>query len=115
MRLRGLAEGEAHASTSAKTVVARSTVLEPIVARGIRHGIVSGFVVLLAKSPGKKAAYNWRYSTDQKTWTSIPQTLVSKTGISGLTPATTYYFQCETQTVKGGEGIWGQVVSFLVQ
>ena len=30
-------------------------------------------------------------------------------------PATTYYFQCETQTTKGGEGGWGQVVSFLVQ
>ena len=79
------------------------------------EGTVSGSVKLSSKSAGKKAAYNWRYSTDQKTWTSLPQTLVAKTGVSGLTPATTYYFQCETQTVKGGEGGWGQVVSFLVQ
>ena len=76
---------------------------------------MSGSVVLSAKSAGKKAAYNWRYSLDQKTWTSLPQTLVSKTGLAGLTPATTYYFQGESQTVKGGQGGWGQVVSFLVQ
>ncbi len=82
---------------------------------GVRQGSVSGSVNLSAKSAGKKAAYNWRYSLDQKTWTSLPQTLVAKTGVSGLTVATTYYFQCETQTTKGGEGGWGQVVSFLVQ
>ena len=82
---------------------------------GVRQGTVSGSVVLSAKSAGKKAAYNWRYSLDQKAWTSLPQTLVAKTGVSGLTVATTYYFQCETQTTKGGEGTWGQVVSFLVQ
>ncbi len=76
---------------------------------------MSGSVVLSAKSAGKKAAYNWRYSLDPKTWTSLPQTLVSKTGVSGLTPATTYYFQSDDQTVKGGESSWGQVVSFLVQ
>jgi hypothetical protein len=82
---------------------------------GVRQGTVSGSVVLSAKSAGKKAAYNWRYSLDQKTWTSLPQTLVAKTGVSGLTAATTYYFQCETQTTKDGESGWGQVVSFLVQ
>ena len=81
----------------------------------VRQGTVSGSVKLSSKSAGKKAAYNWRYSLDQKTWTSLPQTLVSKTGVSGLTPATTYYFQCESQTVKGGEASWGQIVSFLVQ
>jgi DNA-binding NtrC family response regulator len=48
-------------------------------------------------------------------FSAIPQTLVQKTGISGLTPATTYYLPCETQTVKGGEGSWVRVVSFLVQ
>jgi len=80
---------------------------------GVRQGTVSGSVKLSAKS-GKKAAYNWRYSLDQKTWTSLPQTLVAKAGVSGLTPTTTYYFQCESQTTKGGEGAWGQVVSFLV-
>jgi hypothetical protein len=32
-----------------------------------------------------------------------------------LTAATTFYFQCETRTVRGGAGTWGQVVSLLVQ
>jgi hypothetical protein len=48
----------------------------------IQQGTLSGSVVLAAKSAGDKTAYNGRYSTDQKTWTSTPQTLVSKTGIS---------------------------------
>jgi hypothetical protein len=82
---------------------------------GVQQGSVSGSAILSAKSAGKKAAYNWRYSLDQKTWTSLPQTLVSKTGVSGLTAAMTYYFQFETQTTKGGVGEWGQVVSFLVK
>jgi hypothetical protein len=107
------ASGEAIIGSASMAI--RKVTLHDKPALGIRQGLVSGSVVLSAKSAGKKAAYNWRYSTDQKTWTSLPQTLVSKTGVSGLTAVTTYYFQCETQTVKGGEGTWGQVVSFLVQ
>jgi hypothetical protein len=107
------ASGEAIIGNAGMAI--RKVTLHSKPALGVRQGTVYGSVVLSAKSAGKKAAYNWRYSLDQKTWTSLPQTLVSKTGVSGLTPATTYYFQSDAQTVKGGETSWGQIVSFLVQ
>jgi hypothetical protein len=84
-------------------------------ALAVKQGSVSGTVTLSAKAAAKKAAYNWQYSTDQKTWTSLPQTLKAKTGVSGLTPATTYYFRSQAQTPKGGEGDWGQTISLLVK
>jgi hypothetical protein len=34
-------------------------------------------VVLPAKSTGKQAAYDGRYSLDPKTWTSLSQTLIA--------------------------------------
>ena len=81
----------------------------------VKQGSVSGAVTLTAKSAATKAAYNWQYSIDQKTWTPLPQTLKAKTGASGLTAATTYSFRSQALTPKGGESDWGQVVSFLVK
>jgi hypothetical protein len=92
----------------------RKVTLHDKAALAVKQGSVSGTVTLSAKAAAKKAAYNWQYSLDQKTWTSLPQTLVAKTGLSGLTAATVYYFRNQTQTPKGGESNWGQVVSFLV-
>ena len=80
----------------------------------VKQGSVSGTVTLMAKAAATKACYNWQYSTDQKTWTTLPQTLKAKTGISGLTSATTYYFRVQALTPKGGESDWGQIVSLLV-
>jgi len=71
-------------------------------------------VNLAAKAPAKRASYNWQYSTDQKTWTSIPQTLQAKTGVSGLTVGTTYYFRVQALTMTG-ETDWTQVVSLVVK
>jgi hypothetical protein len=93
----------------------RKVTLHDKAALSVDQGSVSGTVTLMAKSVASKAAYNWQYSTDQKTWTSLPQTLKAKTGVSGLTPATTYYFRVQSLTPKGGESDWGQVVSFLVK
>jgi hypothetical protein len=84
-------------------------------ALAVKQGSVSGTVTLSAKAAATKAAYNWQYSTDQKTWTSLPQTLKSKTGVSGLTAGTTYYFRSQALTPKGGDGDWGQIVSLLVK
>jgi hypothetical protein len=92
----------------------RKVTLHDKAALSVKQGSVSGTVTLSAKAAAKKAAYNWQYSLDQKTWTSLPQTLVAKTGVSGLTAATMYYFRSQAQTPKGGESNWGQVVSILV-
>ena len=79
-----------------------------------KQGSVSGSVNLAAKAPAKRAAYAWQYSTDQKTWTSIPQTLKAKTGVSGLTAGTTYYFPVQVLT-KTGESNVSQVTALLVK
>jgi hypothetical protein len=53
-------------------------------------------------------------STDQKTWTSLPMTLQAKTGVSGLTAGTTYYFRVQPVTRTGAES-WSQIVTLLVK
>jgi len=83
-------------------------------ALGVKQGSVSGTVNLAAKAPAHRASYAWQYSTDQKTWTSAPQTLQAKTGVSGLTAGTTYYFRVQVLTMTG-EGDWSQIVSLLVR
>jgi hypothetical protein len=93
----------------------RKLTLHDKAALAVKQGTVSGTVTLTAKAAAKKAAYNWQYSIDQKTWTSLPQTLKAKTGVSGLTSATTYYFRSQALTPKGGESDWGQIISLLVK
>jgi hypothetical protein len=93
----------------------RKVTLHDKPALSVKQGSVSGTVTLSAKAAATKAAYNWQYSTDQKTWTSPPQTLKAKTGVSGLTAGTTYYFRSQALTPKGGEGNWGQIVALLVK
>jgi hypothetical protein len=93
----------------------RKVTLHDKAALAVKEGSVSGTVNLSAKSAAKKAAYNWQYSTDQKTWTSLPQTLKTKTGASGLTAGAIYYFRSQALTPKEGTGDWGQIVSLLVK
>ena len=79
----------------------------------IKQGSVSGTVVVTAKAADKRAAYDWQYSTDQKTWSNAPGSLQAKTAITGLTSGTTYYFRFRGLT-KAGEGAYSQVVQILV-
>jgi hypothetical protein len=78
-----------------------------------KQGSVSGSVNLVAKAAARTAAYEWQYSTDQKTWTTLPITLQAKTGVSGLTPATMYSFRVQEVTRTGVEN-WSQIVTLLV-
>jgi hypothetical protein len=80
----------------------------------VKEGSVSGTVNLVAKAAGHRAAYGWQYSTDQKTWTTLPSTLQAKTGVSGLTTGTVYYFRVQP-LIKSGEENWSQVVALLVK
>jgi len=81
---------------------------------GVKQGTVSGTVTLSAKAAGHRAAYAWQYSTDQKTWTSLPQTLQAKTSMSGLTAGTTYYFRFQA-LIMTGEQDWSPIASLLVK
>jgi hypothetical protein len=91
----------------------RKTTLHDKAALSAKQGSVSGSVNLVAKAAARTAAYEWQYSTDQKTWTTLPITLQAKTGVSGLTPATTYSFRVQEVTRTGVEN-WSQIVTLLV-
>jgi hypothetical protein len=95
------------------TFVAKPT-LHDKPALSVKQGSVSGTVTLVAKAAATKAAYNWQYSTDQKTWTSLPETIQSKAGITGLTAGTLYYFRVQSVT-KDGLGNWSQIVSLMAK
>ena len=92
----------------------RKVTLHDKPALAAKQGSVTGTVNLVAKSAAKRAAYSWQYSTDQKTWTTLPETLRSKTGISGLAAATQYYFRVQAVT-KLGVGDWSQAVVLKVK
>jgi hypothetical protein len=79
----------------------------------VEQGAVSGSAHLVAKAAGRRAAYEWQYSTDQKSWSYGPTTLGAKADILGLTVGTTYYFRVSV-VLKTGEGNFGQVVSLTV-
>jgi hypothetical protein len=59
----------------------------------VRLGRTSGKVILIARSVGRKATYEWQYSIDGKDWTSVEQTHDAETTISGLAAATRYSFR----------------------
>ena len=92
----------------------RKVTLHDKPALAVKQGSVSGSVNLASKAAAHRAAYGWQYSTDQKTWTSLPETLQAKTGVSGLTAGTVYYFRVQALT-KTGEGDWSQIVSLMVK
>jgi hypothetical protein len=77
------------------------------------QGDLSGHVELTAACAGRKAIYMWQWSVDQVVWNDLPMTFDTKTGMTGLTPVTRYYFRYRTFT-KSGEGDWSQIVSLLV-
>jgi hypothetical protein len=79
----------------------------------VSQGPVSGSVAIVAKAAASEAAYDWQYSTDQKTWTALPMTMQAKTSATGLTAGTLYYFRVQALT-RSGEQDFTQVVSFMV-
>ena len=80
-----------------------------------RPGVVSATAKLVAVSAGRRASYEWQYSTDGgKTWILAPVTLQAKTTITGLASGSTVVFRYRAVT-KSGEGDWSQAVTLLVK
>jgi hypothetical protein len=77
------------------------------------YGLVSGDVELDARAVAPGASYYWQWSTDLTNWVSVPETRKASTTITGLKPATTYYFRFRALTRKGMMD-WSQTVSLLV-
>jgi hypothetical protein len=79
------------------------------------QGAISGSAKLVAASAGRRASYEWQYSTDGgKTWVIAPATLQAKTTVTGLTPGATVEFRYRPVT-KTGEGNWSQTVQLIVK
>ena len=77
-----------------------------------RYGVIPGRVRLDVKAVRRPVTFYWQMSTDQKTWTSLPDTPYARTTIDGLTAATVYYFRFRTLT-KDGVSDWSLVISIL--
>jgi len=105
---------DAEAMIESAGLTIRKVTLHNKPALAAKQGSVTGTVTLAAKSAAKRAAYVWQYSTDQKTWTNVPETLQSKTGISGLTAGTQYYFRVQP-VISTGVGDWSQTVALIVK
>jgi hypothetical protein len=56
--------------------------------------------------------YRWQMSTDQQTWTDLPESFKTKTTVEGLAPATTYAFRLRTVT-KSGPSDWSPPVTII--
>ena len=78
-----------------------------------RQGDTSGRVALYAKALPRPVSYRWQMSTDQQTWTDLPETFMTKLIVNGLTPATMYWFRLRTVT-KVGPSEWSPPISLIV-
>lgn len=79
------------------------------------QGAVSGSAQLVAPSAGRRASYEWQYSTDGgKTWIVAPATLQARTTVPGLTPGANVEFRYRP-VIKTGLGDWSQTVQLIVK
>jgi len=69
--------------------------------------------LLVGPDASKKAYFNWQWSLDGKTWTSVTPTPLASTEVPGLTLLSTYSFRVSV-TVSKVTGPWSQAVSLLV-
>ena len=99
---------------SAGIAVRKTPVRKPRVFEAVQ-GAASGSAKLYTASAGRRASYEWQYSTDGgKTWVIAPATLQAKTTVTGLTPGATVEFRSRALT-KTGEGNWSQTVQLIVK
>jgi hypothetical protein len=79
----------------------------------VRQGRIPGSVLVDARAVGRKASYEWQYSTDQKLWVTAETNFECKAELFGLKRATRYFFRFRARTRKG-LGKWSDAVSMIV-
>jgi len=60
----------------------------------------------------KPVYYRWQMSTDQQTWTDLPETFRTKSVVEDLVPATVYSFRLRTVT-NNGPSEWSPPVTIV--
>jgi len=78
-----------------------------------KDGPTSGSVHLVARAEKTRASYQWQFSKDGTTWTSLEDTVRADAWVHGLEPAVAYFFRYST-TTKAGRSDWSEVISLVV-
>jgi hypothetical protein len=84
---------------------------KPTTLPGVVHIIANAS--LLVGSRSKNVTFNWQWSIDNKTWSSLPSTPLADTEMTGVTPLTTYYFRVSV-TIGRVAGEWSQATSAMI-
>jgi hypothetical protein len=77
-----------------------------------RYGPGPGQLVLDVRAVARHAAYQWQMSSDGASWVDLPATLECTTTVSGLVPASVYFFRFRTLT-KAGMSDWSNVLRVI--
>jgi hypothetical protein len=75
------------------------------------NGDEEGTVLLTAMGKGP---HEWRMSTDQKEWTSLPPTRTSQTTVDDLIPGTVYFFQNKPILSGNDTTDWSQIIKLRI-
>jgi hypothetical protein len=110
----GMTPAEAIAAIESAYMSVKKTATRSLSEVRVKNADVSGKVRLAARAVAPGAVYVWEYSVDQSKWTALPEMMRSRTELSGLTPACTYYFRFRALTRAGWQD-YSQVVSLLVR
>jgi hypothetical protein len=110
----GMTPAEAAAAIESAYMSVRKAYSRSVPEVSVKSADVSGKVLLAAKAVAPKAVYVWEYSVDQSKWTRLPETMTSRTELSGLTPACLYYFRFRALT-RAGWRDYSHVVSLVVR
>ena len=110
----GMTPAEAIAAIESAYMTVRKKYKRSLSDVRVKSADVSGKVLLATKAVSSRAVYVWEYSVDQSKWTPLPEMMRSRTELSGLTPACTYYFRFRALTRAGWQD-YSQVVSMLVR
>ena len=77
-----------------------------------KNNVEEGCVDLVGAGRGP---HEWRWSTDDKTWTFLPASITAKTTVSGLESGSVYFFQNRQMLPKDVKGEWSQSVKIRVK
>jgi hypothetical protein len=105
-----IANGQAIIESTGMLAVRQTRPPKPDLAA--KYAGVPGLVRLVGRAFRGKGVYQWQMSTDQKTWTDLPQTTTAKTTVTGLAAGTICFFRFRTQTGKGLSD-WSTAVSII--
>jgi hypothetical protein len=107
-----LANAQSIIESSGMGVVKR--VFPPKPPLAAKHGEVPGAAGLHAKKVQGALVYQWQMSSDQKAWGDLPWSKKASTSVSGLSPATVYYFRFRVLTADGTSD-WSAFITYIAQ